>query len=183
MAQLINVTTSEARVEGRKPYSGYRNNEEGKEDRVVGRSTAVDAIIPESQDVATPQYRRTAHDFPSLSHPHRFCSPFRRTVRQNLAQLLPFLFSESSAISLRRILHSKPCPTSWTLGKHILYFPYVTLHWILMKFWGINFLNYTKWRKRIQGKLKIWKSLKDWEISLGLNIWWNRVCFALKKFW
>lgn len=92
MARLINVTTSEARVEGRKPFSGCRNNEEGKEDRVVGRSAAVDAIIPESQDVATPQYRRTAHDFPSLSHPRRFCSPFRRTLRQNLAQLLPSFF-------------------------------------------------------------------------------------------
>lgn len=155
MTRLINATTSKALVEGRKPYSGCRNSEEGKEDRVVGRSAAVDAIIPESQDVATPQYRRTAHDFPSLSHPRRFCSPFRRTLRQNLAQLLPSFFSESSAISLRRILHSKPCPTSWTLGKHILYFHYVTLHWILMKFGGINFLNYTKWRKRIQRKLKI----------------------------
>lgn len=128
MTRLINATTSKALVEGRKPYSGCRNSEEGKEDRVVGRSAAVDAIIPESQDVATPQYRRTAHDFPSLSHPRRLCSPFRRTLRQNLAQLLPSFFSESSAISLRRILHSKPCPTSWTLGKHILYFHYVTLH-------------------------------------------------------
>lgn len=95
MTRLINATTSKALVEGRKPYSGCRNSEEGKEDRVVGRSAAVDAIIPESQDVATPQYRRTAHDFPSLSHPRRFCSPFRRTLRQNLAQLLPSFFRSS----------------------------------------------------------------------------------------
>lgn len=53
-----------------------QNNEEGKEDHNVGRSAAVGAIIPELQDVATPQYRRTAHDSPSLSHPRRICSPF-----------------------------------------------------------------------------------------------------------
>ena len=58
----------------------------------MGRSTAVDAIIPESQDVATPQYRRTAHDSPSLFLPQRFYPPFSRTPRQNLAQLQPSAF-------------------------------------------------------------------------------------------
>lgn len=159
MARLINVTTSEARVENR-----IQGTEITKREKRIASWEDPQPSTPLFPSRRTSRHRNI--DVPPtiflLCLIHIGSTPLSgELTSQNLAQLLPSFFSESSAISLRRILHSKPCPTSWTLGKHILYFHYVTLHWILMKFWGINFLNYIKWRKRIQGKLKIWKSLKD----------------------